>query len=436
MKKVPLETKPTAQSSTSVNPADFTNHSGGALGSDTEWDVIGKNFGMVNNKHYYTGVKGPGNAPLGNVDITDQAIAVEGASKVAQAAKEMWGYKYDTMKDQRLIRNWAQVANSDAVFAVGTLGKEGDIWKGDEKSSEPRRLLKPAVQGGTGYAVEMAIQAGKPVYVFDQIRNQWYKNINGQWSKSEVPVLTKNFAGIGTREINEAGKQAIRNVYANTFKTTQPTQPSETLKENLPAVEPPSLKEQLSTLEAERKELLEIQKESAPYIPELIIADNLPKIQTESAKKETGLNVGTKQDINPSLISTDGMTVEKAAEYLQQDYFNGVQYQKMDLQDIRNAIIEILSMGKAAFVQTNTPLTSELEDVNQEIASVKAKIEVEAKSEELDPNKGGIPVDTLTRQLSIDFNSFESQSSDPEIDKKIIDEANNLPNDESACNRE
>jgi hypothetical protein len=108
----------------------------------------------------------------------------------------------------------------------------------------------------------------------------------------------------------------------------------------------------------------------------------------------------------------------------------------MDLQDIRNAIIEILSMGKAAFVQTNTPLTSELEDVNQEIASVKAKIEVEAKSEELDPNKGGIPVDTLTRQLSIDFNSFESQSSDPEIDKKIIDEANNLPNDESACNRE
>ena len=55
--------------------------------------------------------------------------------------------------------------------------KEGDIWKGDEKSTEPRKLLKVAVQGGTGYAVEMAIQAGKPVYVFDQVRNQWYKNI-------------------------------------------------------------------------------------------------------------------------------------------------------------------------------------------------------------------------------------------------------------------
>lgn len=217
--------------STTNNPAEFTNHSGGAIGSDTQWDVIGKEFGMVNNRHYYTGEKGPKNAPLGNVDITNNPIAVEGASKVAQAAKQMWGYKYNTMKDQRLIRNWAQVANSDAVFAIGTLGKEGDIWKGDEKSAEPRKLLKFAVQGGTGYAVEMAIQAGKPVYVFDQVRNQWYKNINGEWSKSEVPTLTKNFAGIGTREINEAGKQAIRDVYANTFGNQKESSVKPTVKD-------------------------------------------------------------------------------------------------------------------------------------------------------------------------------------------------------------
>lgn len=209
------------QQPTSVNPlvaAEYTNHSGGAEGSDTQWDKIGKEFGMVNNKHYYTGEKGPKNAPLGNVDISNQPIAIEGATKVAEAAKEMWGYKYNTMKDPKLIRNWAQVYNSDAVFAIGTLGKIGDVWKHDEKAKEPRRLLKYAVQGGTGYAVEMAIQSGKPVYLFDQVRNQWYKNINNTWSKSEIPVLTKNFAGVGTREINEMGIKAIRDVYKNTFK--------------------------------------------------------------------------------------------------------------------------------------------------------------------------------------------------------------------------
>jgi alkylated DNA repair dioxygenase AlkB len=206
----------------------FVNHSGGALGSDTKWDIVGKEFGMVNNRHYFTGVRSDKNAPLGNVDITNQPIAVEGATKVALAAKEMWGYNYSTMKDQRLIRNWAQVANSDAVFAIGTLGKKGDIWKGDENAANPRRLLKPAVQGGTGYAVEMAIQAGKPVYVFDQVRNEWFKNVNGQWSKSDVPILTPNFAGIGTREINEAGLQAIKAVYEKTLQELSTVKPKGT----------------------------------------------------------------------------------------------------------------------------------------------------------------------------------------------------------------
>jgi predicted NAD-dependent protein-ADP-ribosyltransferase YbiA (DUF1768 family)/alkylated DNA repair dioxygenase AlkB len=222
---------------------DYTNHSGGANGSDTIWDITGKEFGMVNNKHYFTGTRSEMNAPLGNVDITGTPLAVEGASKVAQAAQEMWGYKYATMKDARLIRNWAQVANSDAVFAIGTLGKKGDIWKGDEKSAEPRRLLKESVQGGTGYAVEMAIQAGKPVYVFDQVRKQWYKNIAGVWSKSDVPVLTKNFAGIGTREINEDGKQAIRDVYENTFSKSATTQPSISVKREYTPENITSLKE-------------------------------------------------------------------------------------------------------------------------------------------------------------------------------------------------
>ena len=36
-------------------------------------------------------------------------------------------------------------------------------------------------------------------------------------ANKETPILTKNFAGIGTREINEVGKQAIRAVYEKTF---------------------------------------------------------------------------------------------------------------------------------------------------------------------------------------------------------------------------
>ena len=40
----------------------------------------------------------------------------------------------------------------------------------------------------------------------------------------DTPVLTKNFAGIGTREINDAGKQAIRDVYDKTFNVNVPVE--------------------------------------------------------------------------------------------------------------------------------------------------------------------------------------------------------------------
>ena len=93
-----------------------------------------------------------------------------------------------------LARNWMQVKNADSIFAIG-------------------HLKKGIVDGGTGWAVQMAIDAGKPVYVFDQERGEWFKNIGGQWSRSDVPTLTSNFAGIGTRQLNDAGRKAIEAVY-------------------------------------------------------------------------------------------------------------------------------------------------------------------------------------------------------------------------------
>jgi hypothetical protein len=146
--------------------------------------------------------------------------AIEGPSMVAKAAKAMWGYKYATMKEEKLIRNWAQVKNSDAVFAISSIGKAGDVWKADlgKPKAEQRVLIKDAIQGGTGYAVEMAIQQNKPVYVFDQNESKWFTWNGSEFTEVNTPSLTKNFAGIGTREINEIGKQAITDVYINTLQ--------------------------------------------------------------------------------------------------------------------------------------------------------------------------------------------------------------------------
>lgn len=204
-----------------VQSIDYVNHSGGAQGSDSVWGEIGEKYGVIS-KHYYTGETSQYNAPAGNTEISNEDYE-EGRYKVAQAAKANYGYQYSTMKDPRLIRNWAQVKYADAIFAIGNLVNKGQKLFPNKKN-DTRLASHVAVTGGTGYAVEMAIQAGKPVYVFDQKRLQWYKNIDGNWSKSDTPALTNNFAGIGTREINEYGRQAIEDVYRVTFPKEMATE--------------------------------------------------------------------------------------------------------------------------------------------------------------------------------------------------------------------
>ena len=203
------------QSITTNNPSEFINHSGGAIGSDTAWDEIGREFGMVNNKHYWTLEKTPnGNTEISRLDYE------EGRFESAKAAKRNFGYQYAAMKDSRLIRNWSQVKHSDAVFAIGTIAQVGEkVFP--KQSNDTRLATNPTVTGGTGYAVGMAINHNKPVYVFDQNKNQWYtwNKEQNNFIETDTPTLTKNFAGIGTREINENGKQAIRDVYEKTFST-------------------------------------------------------------------------------------------------------------------------------------------------------------------------------------------------------------------------
>lgn len=173
----------------------YTMHSGGAVGSDETWAAIGQGYGVTDIRHYYYGERTPfGNTLLHIDDYT------EGWEKVLLANKTL-DRKPNRHKDL-LSRNWAQVKYSSAVFAIGVL------------------LDKYTVDGGTAWAVQMAIDAGKPVYVFDQIKQRWYtynQNLKQFDFLNSVPILSQNFAGIGTRNITQAGVLAIASVYNATL---------------------------------------------------------------------------------------------------------------------------------------------------------------------------------------------------------------------------
>lgn len=176
---------------------EYVNHSGGALGSDTEWGKIGKEYGMTTNNHYYAeGSKTPnGNYPVSKESLKEADPYLIETNKVLKR-------RYPTRKEfinNLLRRNYWQVKNSDGIYAIST-------------------ITNNMVDGGTGWAVHMAIINNKVVFVFDQKQKKWFTWKENEFKETETPILCKQFAGIGTREINEDGKQAIHNVYQNTVK--------------------------------------------------------------------------------------------------------------------------------------------------------------------------------------------------------------------------
>jgi hypothetical protein len=70
----------------------------------------------------------------------------------------------------------------------------------------------------------MAIDEGKPVYLFDQLDNCW-KTFNKEGRRWEDVLHStlridqrKNFAGIGSRELTEEGKKAIQDLMERSFE--------------------------------------------------------------------------------------------------------------------------------------------------------------------------------------------------------------------------
>lgn len=185
-----------------MEPKDYINNSGGALGADLMWDTIGRQFGVDNHKHWR-----PSDLELHLDLLPTICTAVHNA---AQALKRPTNFRGIEL----VQRNWFQVDNSEAIYAVSRI-----ILPSERDKGFINRSGKQVVSGGTGWAVEMGIQKNMPIYVFDMDCEQWHQwtyRIN-MFLECDTPILTQSFAGIGSRQLTEAGIKAIRGVYTKTF---------------------------------------------------------------------------------------------------------------------------------------------------------------------------------------------------------------------------
>lgn len=195
-----------------IDLTNITCHSGGAEGSDQEFENVGKEFGVKTRAYSY---QTKYHTSPNKIEISDQDFR-EGVSEINKANKYL--RRFGIQKYMNLLaRNWAQVKYSTQIFAVGVIVESG----GRTPEGYYSKSKIQTVSGGTGYSVMMGILHNKDVFVFDQIKEKWFR-----WSytsnsfiglKQSPKIKTQNFAGIGTRKLNDCGKKAIRDLYEKTF---------------------------------------------------------------------------------------------------------------------------------------------------------------------------------------------------------------------------
>lgn len=177
----------TLQQKQNNNPLDYTMNSGGAYGGDTYWDVIGRQFGLTNINHFRPADNQRLSKTLRDRNVKPFSITHEQSNYAREQIKQLTGRElpYD-IGGELLARDFYQVDKSDGVFAIANITSS-----------------QKAVQGGTNMAVQVGIKQGKPVHVYDLNTESWYQynQSTGKFEVEDTPVLTKSFAGVGTRNI-------------------------------------------------------------------------------------------------------------------------------------------------------------------------------------------------------------------------------------------
>lgn len=179
--------KKSGANKTTVTPETAMFYSGGAVGSDTEWGNIAQKHGF--DMIHYT------------VDDYDK-LSRDDKESIEKQYKEVVGrlsrkqLSANSYSGKLVRRDMLQANSADSILAIGRLGKNGHV------------------DGGTAYATERGIIRGIPVYLFDQDDNHWKTYDGEKFINCEQPNLTRHAALIGTRQITDAGKRAIQNVFS------------------------------------------------------------------------------------------------------------------------------------------------------------------------------------------------------------------------------
>jgi hypothetical protein len=180
-----------------MNPKDCVLYSGGLKGAEAAFGAEAERHGVQEVNFTFEGHKierSRGVRTLTQAELRHGDVSLEYVSKLMNRHFP----ETDTFK-KVLQTIWHQVNNAAEVYVVGKI------------------LPDDTVMGGTGWGAEFAKLCNKPLFVFDQERDGWFR-WTGQRFELRVPTITApHFAGTGTRHLQENGRRAITDLFDRSF---------------------------------------------------------------------------------------------------------------------------------------------------------------------------------------------------------------------------
>ncbi len=184
--------------SAGANPAAHTLLSGAAPGAEACFGTCAERWSMPERNFSFAG-RQPARE-RGLVELSDEELQLGDVSWTYLTAR--LGRELSRSPEMRRVLQsiWHQVNPAGEVFAVG------------------RVLPAGTIKGGTGWAVELAKQQRKPVWVFDQQTDCWYEWFTHDWRACNPPLIQQSrFCGTGTRHLDHRGRQAIESLFERSF---------------------------------------------------------------------------------------------------------------------------------------------------------------------------------------------------------------------------
>jgi len=179
----------------------YTLYSGGHAGSEETFGRCAERWGCQEVNFSYSGHKITRDKNVIKLSVDEMKAGDISMEIVSRHMRR----NYSEVEQIRRVTQqiYHIVTNADHIFAIGLI------------------LANDTVKGGTGWGVELAKFFNRTVSVFDQERNDWFSWKDKKWVADKPVIFNNTFAGTGTRNINDAGKEAIEDLFGRSFGQPQ-----------------------------------------------------------------------------------------------------------------------------------------------------------------------------------------------------------------------